>query len=111
MEKLPCVYILANKPLGTLYIGVTSNLPQRIWQHKNKVTKGFTEKYNLNTLVWYEVHEEMISAIQREKALKAWKREWKIRIVEEMNPLWRDLYGWFVLSRSSHQTGFQPPLA
>jgi putative endonuclease len=92
MEKLPCVYILSNKPLGTLYIGVTSNLPQRIWQHKNKVTKGFSEKYNLNNLVWYEVHEEMMSAIQREKALKAWKREWKIRIIEEMNPLWRDLY-------------------
>jgi putative endonuclease len=92
MEKLPCVYILSNKPLGTLYIGVTSNLPQRIWQHKNKVTKGFTEKYNLNTLVWYEVHEEMMPAIQREKTLKAWKREWKIRIIEEMNPLWRDLY-------------------
>jgi putative endonuclease len=92
MEKLPCVYILSKKPLGTLYIGVTSNLPQRIWQPKNKVTKGFSEKYNLNNLVWYEVHEEMISGIRREKALKAWKREWKIRIIEEMNPLWRDLY-------------------
>ena len=92
MEKLPCVYILTNKPLGTLYIGVTSNLPQRIWQHKNKVTKGFTEKYSLNKLVWYEVHEEMMSAIEREKTLKAWKRERKIRIIEEMNPLWRDLY-------------------
>ena len=65
MEKLPCVYILTNKPLGTLYIGVTSNLPQRVWQHENKVTKGFTEKYDLKTLVWYEVHEEMMPAIQR----------------------------------------------
>ena len=92
MEKLPCVYILTNKPLGTLYIGVTSNLPQRIWQHKTKVTKGFTEKYNLNKIVWYEAHEDMMSAIQHEKALKAWKRDWKIRIIEEMNPLWRDLY-------------------
>jgi putative endonuclease len=92
MEKLPSVYILTNKPLGTLYIGVTSNLPQRIWQHKTKVTKGFTEKYNLNKIVWYEAHEDMMSAIQREKALKAWKRDWKIRIIEEMNPLWRDLY-------------------
>jgi putative endonuclease len=92
MEKLPCVYILTNKPLGTLYIGVTSNLPQRIWQHKTKVTKGFTEKYNLNKIVWYEAHEDIMSAIQREKALKAWKRDWKIRIIEEMNPLWRDLY-------------------
>ena len=92
MEKLPSVYILTNKPLGTLYIGVTSNLPQRIWQHKTKATKGFTEKYNLNKIVWYEAHEDMMSAIQREKALKAWKRDWKIRIIEEMNPLWRDLY-------------------
>ena len=92
MEKLPCVYILTNQPLGTLYIGVTSNLPQRIWQHKTKVTKGFTEKYNLNKIVWYEAHEDMMSAIQHEKALKAWKRDWKIRIIEEMNPLWRDLY-------------------
>ena len=92
MEKLPSIYILTNKPLGTLYIGVTSNLPQRIWQHKTKVTKCFTEKYNLNKIVWYEAHEDMMSAIQREKALKAWKRDWKIRIIEEMNPLWRDLY-------------------
>jgi putative endonuclease len=92
MEKLPCVYILTNKPLGTLYIGVTSNLPQRIWQHKTKVTKGFTEKYNLNKIVWYEAHEDIMSAMQREKALKVWKRDWKIRIIEEMNPLWRDLY-------------------
>ena len=92
MEKLPCAYILTNKPRGTLYIGVTSNLPQRIWQHKNKVTKGFTEKHKLNKLVWYEVHDNMMSAIEREKALKAWKREWKIRVVEEMNPTWGDLY-------------------
>jgi putative endonuclease len=92
MEKLPCVYILTNKLLGTLYIGVTSNLPQRIWQHKTKVTKGFTEKYNLNKIVWYEAHEDIMSAMQREKALKVWKRDWKIRIIEEMNPLWRDLY-------------------
>ena len=92
MEKLPCVYILTNKPRGTLYIGVTSNLPQRIWQHKNKVTKGFTEKHKLNKLVWYELHDNMMSAIEREKALKAWKREWKIRVVEEMNPTWGDLY-------------------
>ena len=92
MEKLPCAYILTNKPRGTLYIGVTSNLPQRIWQHKNKVTKGFTEKHKLNKLVWYEVHDNMMSAIEREKALKAWKREWKISVIEEMNPTWGDLY-------------------
>jgi putative endonuclease len=92
MEKLPCVYILTNKPRGTLYIGVTSNLTQRIWQHKNKVTTGFTEKHGLDKLVWYELHEEVIPAIQREKALKAWKRIWKIKLIEEMNPNWQDLY-------------------
>ena len=93
MEKLPCVYILTNKRNGTLYVGVTSNLPQRIWQHKNKVVKGFSEKYGLDKLVWYEAHEEMIPAIQREKTIKAWKRQWKINTIENMNPHWHDLYG------------------
>ena len=78
MERHPCVYILTNKCNGTLYIGVTSNLSKRIWEHKTKVVKGFTEKYGLNKLVWYESHETMISAIQREKAMKYWKREWKL---------------------------------
>lgn len=76
MERHPCVYILTNKCNGTLYIGATSNLSKRIWEHKTKVVKGFTEKYGLNKLVWYESHETMISAIQREKAMKYWKREW-----------------------------------
>ena len=92
MERLPCVYILTNKRYGTLYVGVTSNLPKRIWQHKNKVVKGFSEKYALDKLVWYEVHAEMMSAIQREKAIKAWKREWKINAIETINCAWRDLY-------------------
>jgi putative endonuclease len=92
MEKRPCVYILTNKPNGVLYIGVTSDLPARIWQHKNKVVKGFTKKYGLDKLVWYETHEEMLPAIQREKALKSWKRQWKINAREEVNPSWRDLY-------------------
>ena len=92
MERLPCVYILTNKRYGTLYVGVTSNLPKRIWQHKNKVVKGFSEKYVLDKLIWYEVHEEMMSAIQREKAIKAWKREWKINAIETINCAWRDLY-------------------
>jgi putative endonuclease len=92
MEKQPCVYILANKRNGTLYIGVTSNLPKRIWEHKNKVVKGFTQKYDLSSLVWYELHETMDSAIQREKAMKFWKRVWKLRTIEKMNPDWRDLY-------------------
>lgn len=92
MEKHPCVYILSNQRNGTLYIGVTSNLPKRIWEHKNKVVKGFTQKYGLDRLVWYELHESMLSAIQREKAIKFWKRNWKLKAIEMMNPDWRDLY-------------------
>lgn len=92
MEKLPCVYILANQRNGSLYIGVTSNLPGRVWQHKNRIIKGFTSKYSVDNLVWYEVHESMLSAIQREKAMKFWQRKWKLRVIEEMNPDWRDLY-------------------
>ncbi|MFO7592922.1 MAG: GIY-YIG nuclease family protein [Pseudomonadota bacterium] len=92
MERLPCVYILASKPNGTLYTGVTSNLPKRIWEHKNNVVEGFTKKYGVHTLVWYEVHETMESAILREKRIKEWKREWKIGMIEKNNPQWRDLY-------------------
>ena len=91
-ERIPCVYILANNPRGTLYIGVTSDLPGRIWQHKNDQADGFTKRYHVHTLVWYEVHEEMESAILREKVLKAWKRLWKVELVESVNPEWRDLY-------------------
>ena len=92
MERLPCVYILNNQQNGTLYIGVTSDLPKRIWQHKNKFVKCFTQKYGLDRLVWYEVHETMLSAIEREKAMKFWKRNWKINAIEVLNPDWRDLY-------------------
>jgi len=90
MEKQPCVYILANKRNGTLYVGVTSNLPKRIWEHKNKVVKGFTQKYDLSSLVWFELHETMDSAIQQEKAMKFWKRVWKLKTIEKMNPDWLD---------------------
>jgi len=90
--KVPTVYIMTNKPYGTLYIGVTSDLIQRVWQHKNKVIKGFTNKYNLNKLIWYEVHETMESAIKKEKLMKYWYREWKINVIEEMNKEWVDLY-------------------
>ena len=86
MEKQPCVYILTNRRNGTLYVGVTSNLPKRIWEHKNKFVKGFTKKYGLSKLVWYERHETMRLAIQREKAMKFWLRQWKLKIIEEMNP-------------------------
>ena len=88
----PCVYILASKPHGVLYVGVTSNLPQRIWQHQNDLTPGFTQQYRVHTLVWYEVHENMESAIIREKRIKDWRRAWKIELIERDNPDWRDLY-------------------
>jgi putative endonuclease len=92
MHREPCVYILANKRNGTLYVGVTSDLPRRIWEHKSKVVKGFTSNYGIDKLVWYELHDTMMSAIEREKAIKNWKRFWKLKIIEEMNPEWRDLY-------------------
>ena len=92
MERLPCVYILTNQQNGALYIGVTSDLSKRIWQHKNTFVKGFTQKYRLYRLVWYEVHETMLSAIEREKAMKFWKRNWKINAIEVLNPDWRGLY-------------------
>ncbi|MBS0351685.1 MAG: GIY-YIG nuclease family protein [Proteobacteria bacterium] len=86
------VYILANQPNGTLYIGVTSDLRKRIWQHKNKHSDGFTAKYHLDKLVYYEVFEDIESAIYREKRLKEWQRKWKISLIEKINPLWKDLY-------------------
>lgn len=92
MEKQPCVYILASKRNGTLYIGVTSNLIQRIWQHRNKQLVGFTEKYDVNILVFYEIHETMESAILREKQLKKWNRQWKIDLIEKGNAKWCDLW-------------------
>lgn len=90
--KLPCVYLLASKRNGTLYCGVTSDLPKRVWQHKNDLVEGFTRRYRVHTLVWFEVHETMESAIAREKAIKEWRRAWKLKIIEDMNPTWRDLY-------------------
>jgi putative endonuclease len=90
--KTPCVYILANQRNGTLYVGVTSNLVQRVWQHKEGVVEGFTRKYGVKLLVWYELHATMESAIAREKQLKASKRARKIQLIEAMNPDWRDLY-------------------
>ena len=90
-EKQPTVYILASHRNGTLYTGVTSNLVARIWQHKNDVVEGFTKKYSVHTLVYYEVHEDMQSAINREKQIKQWKRSWKLALIEKQNPTWRDL--------------------
>ena len=88
----PCVYILASDKNGTLYTGVTSDLVRRIWEHKNGAHEGFTKKYEVHTLVWYERHETMESAISREKAVKKWERSWKIELIEKLNPEWRDLY-------------------
>ena len=85
--------MLASKRNGTLYVGVTSDPVQRIWQHKSDLVKGFTTRYGVHTLVWYEAHETMEGAIMREKAIKEWHRAWKIRLIEESNPTWRDLYG------------------
>ena len=92
MNKQPCVYLLASKRNGTLYVGVTSNLVKRVWEHKNHVVDGFTKEYQVDLLVWYEVHETMESAIQREKAIKEWQRAWKLKLIEQMNPDWNDLY-------------------
>ena len=92
MNRQPAVYLLASKRNGTLYIGVTSNLPARIWQHKNDQIDGFTRKYRVHRLVYFELHEEMTAAIQREKQLKKWRRAWKIELIEKDNPEWRDLY-------------------
>lgn len=88
----PCVYMLASKRNGTLYIGVTSSLSKRIWEHKNDVIDGFTQKYQAHLLVWYEPHPTMESAITREKSLKKWNRIWKLRLIEQFNPDWLDLY-------------------
>ncbi len=92
MAKEPCVYILASKRNGTTYIGVTSDLPKRVWEHKQGLVEGFTKRYGVRTLVWYEPHDSMYEAITREKQLKRWKRAWKFRLIRESNPTWRDLY-------------------
>lgn len=92
MDKQPAVYILASEYNGTLYIGVTSNLIQRIWQHKNDLVEGFTEKYGVHSLVYYELCDQMVTAIEREKQLKKWNRQWKIDLIEKANPTWKDLW-------------------
>ena len=92
MVRQPCVYILASKRNGTLYVGVTSELLKRVWEHKNDVVEGFTRRYGVHALVWLELHESMESAIAREKAIKEWQRAWKLELIEKANPEWRDLY-------------------
>ena len=92
MDKKPCVYLLASKQNGTIFTGVTSNLIKRGWAHKNNQVEGFSSQYDVHTLVWYEPHETMESAVQREKTIKNWKRIWKLHIIEENSPHWQDLY-------------------
>lgn len=92
MNKQPAVYILASQRNGTLYVGVTSNLIKRVWEHKNDLAEGFTKKYGVHSLVYFEQCGDMISAIGRERQLKKWNRAWKIRLIENENPEWNDLY-------------------
>lgn len=86
------VYILANKPNGTLYIGRTDDLIKRTWQHKQKLMKGFTARYGVDKLVYFEIFDDPANMVKRERRLKTWKREWKIALIEEKNPDWHDLY-------------------
>ncbi|MDI6687408.1 MAG: GIY-YIG nuclease family protein [Desulfobacterales bacterium] len=96
MNKQPAVYILASKRNCTLYIGVTSDLVKRVWEHKNNMVEGFTKHYGVHQLAWYEIHESMESAILREKRMKEWKRKWKLELIEKSNPNWQDLYNTIV---------------
>jgi putative endonuclease len=86
------VYLLSSQPQGTLYAGVTSDLRKRIWEHKQKAVPGFTTRYDVDRLVWFEPHELWETAIRREKQIKEWKRAWKIQLIEQENPYWIDLY-------------------
>jgi putative endonuclease len=92
MNRQPAVYILASRRNGTLYIGVTSDLLKRAYEHKQDLVEGFTKRYGVHELVYFEMHEDMIAAITREKQLKKWNRAWKIDLIEQRNPDWRDLY-------------------
>ena len=92
MDLQPAVYILASKKNGTLYVGVTSDLVKRVWQYKNGLAEGFTRHYGVHQLVWFELHDNMESAIQREKRIKGWKRKWKLDLIEKFNPNWQDRY-------------------
>jgi putative endonuclease len=92
MSSWQALYILANTRNGTLYEGVTSDLVKQVWERRNRIVEGLTKRYGVHTLVWYELHGSMGSAIQREKRLKDWKRKWKVHLIERMNSDWEDLY-------------------
>ncbi len=106
MEKQPAVYIMASGRNGTLYTGVTSNLVGRTWLHREHIAEGFTKEYEIGKLVWYELHGDMVSAITLEKQIKKWNRAWKVRLIEESNPYWNDL--WLEITGQSQVTGFPP---
>jgi putative endonuclease len=91
-DKQPCVSILASNRNGTPYVGVTSDVVKRGWEHRNGLVDGFTRKYSVRWLVYYEIHENMLAAITREKQIKKWNRAWKLRLIEQFNPDWRDLW-------------------
>lgn len=92
MQRQPAVYILASKRNGTLYVGVTGNLVQRIWQHRNDVMDGFSKEYCVHLLVYFELHSDIEAAITREKRIKNWNRAWKLKLIEKSNPEWGDLW-------------------
>ncbi|RZT05528.1 putative endonuclease [Duganella sp. CF402] len=92
MEKRSYVYILASGIYGTLYIGVTSNLVRRVWEHREGLVDGFTKEYGVKNLVWYEQHLDIYAAITREKQIKEWRRDWKVNLIQKTNPSWRDLF-------------------
>jgi putative endonuclease len=97
MEKTSYVYMLASALNGSLYVGVTSDLVKRVWQHKEGLADGFTKRYAVKKLVWYEVHTDIMEAIRREKQIKKWERRWKVELIEGANPYWRDLYAAIVV--------------
>ena len=92
MDRQYYVYLLTNKPYGTFYVGITNDLVRRIWEHRNDLVDGFTKEHRLHRLVWYEVHGDVVEAITREKRIKKWHRDWKVNLVQRMNPEWDDLY-------------------
>ena len=111
MERVPCVYLLASGFHGTLYTGVSSNLVGRVWQHREGITKGFTTRYGVKRLVWFEAHEMVEEAIRREKSIKRWQRQWKIELIERENPTWRDLaedFGFDSLIKRKVDPGSRP---
>jgi putative endonuclease len=92
MDRSSYVYLLASSSYGTLYVGVTSDLVKRIWQHREGFVPGFMKECKATHLVWYEVHSDILEAIRREKLIKKWRRDWKVNLIQSMNPEWRDLY-------------------